>query len=412
MHTSTQSGYKKFHSCETAVMKIVNDTQSEILKKNCVVLLMLDLSAAFDTIDQCLLIEILKKTYGLDGRVILWIESYLKERTFGVIINGSESKKHKLLHGVPQGSILGPLFFIMYVSGLSTVAENCGMQIHIYADDTNLYLGFAPGSSFSVAGQSIARCLREVELFMLKFFLKLNVSKTQLLICGQKNTLELFSPRFVELEASLNLTGCRVQQGKTLGTVIDQNLKFDDMMNQVCSSGFYQLNKLKNLRTTLEVEDKLTLVKSLILSRIDYCSFLYCACKQKQIKKLQKLLNASIRFIFDLRRSASVSSYMAKCHILPVRWRIKYKLCYYVFKIIRGEAPKYLSELFHRQIPNRMNLRSESDKTQFTTEYEEGTIARSMCEVWNKLPRDVRDLKEIDIFKRKLKTFYYREAFM
>ena len=122
----------------------------------------------------------------------------------------------------------------------------------------------------------------------------------RLLIFGQKNTLELFTLRFVELEASLNLTGCRVQQGKTLGAVIDQTLKFDDMMNQVCSSGFFQLNKLKNLRTTLELEDKLTLVKSLILSRIDYCSFPYCARKQKQINKLQKLLNASIRFIFDL----------------------------------------------------------------------------------------------------------------
>ena len=103
---------------------------------------------------------------------------------------------------------------------------------------------------------------------------------------------------------------------------------------------------------------------------------------------------------------------MAKSTILPVRWKIKYKLCYYIFKIIRGEAPEYVSEVFHRQIPNRMNLRSESDKTLFMTEYEEGKIARSMCEERNKLPRDVRDLKELDIFKRKLKTLYYREAFL
>ena len=125
---------------------------------------------------------------------------------------------------------------------------------------------------------------------MLKFFLKLNVSKTQLLICGQKNTLELFSPRFVELEASLNLTGCRVQQGKTLGTVIDENLKFDKTMNQVCPSGFYQRNKLKDPRTTLVVEDKLTLVNSLILNRIDYCSFLYCACKKRKLKSFKNFL--------------------------------------------------------------------------------------------------------------------------
>ena len=103
---------------------------------------------------------------------------------------------------------------------------------------------------------------------------------------------------------------------------------------------------------------------------------------------------------------------MAKCHILPARWRIKYRLRYYILKMIRGKSTEYLSELFHRQRPSRMNLRSESDKTLFTTEYEEGAIARSMCDERNKVPRDVRDLKELDIFKRKLKTFYYREAFL
>ena len=82
-------------------------------------------------------------------------------------------------------------------------------------------------------------------------------------------------------------------------------------------------------------------------------------------------------------------------------------MCYCIFKIIRGEAPEYLSELFLRYLPNRMNLRSESDKTLLMTESEEGTIARSMCEEWSKLPRDVRVLKELDIFKRTLKTCYY-----
>lgn len=79
------------------------------------------------------------------------------------------------------------------------------MQIHIFADDTKLFLGFAPGISFSVAGQSTASCLRKAELFMLKVLLKVVSSKNQLLICAEKNTLDLISARFVELEASLNL---------------------------------------------------------------------------------------------------------------------------------------------------------------------------------------------------------------
>ena len=213
-----------------------------------------------------------------------------------------------------------------------------------------LWLGFAPWRSFSPEGQSIASCLREVKLYLLSFILKLNVSKTQLLICGQKNTLELFSPSFVQLEASLNLMGYRVHQGNNLITVFEQTLKFDDIMNEECSSGFYELEKLKNLRTTLEVEDKLTLVKGLMLGINYFCSFLCCACEQKKIKKLEKLLNTSIRLLIDLRRSVSVSSCMEKCHILPVRWIIKYKLLFYLFAIFRGAAPEYLSELFHRHL--------------------------------------------------------------
>ena len=103
LHTVTQSGYKKGHSCETAVLKIVNDVQNEVFKKNVAVVLMLDLSAAFDTIDQTLLIEMLRSKYGFEGKALAWVTSYLKGRTFSVKIKSSESCVQKLLYGVPQG---------------------------------------------------------------------------------------------------------------------------------------------------------------------------------------------------------------------------------------------------------------------------------------------------------------------
>ena len=108
------------------------------------------------------------------------------------------------------------------------------------------------------------------------------------MVCGQKSALELFAPRFGELEQSLNMEGCIVEQGKTLGIVIDSELKFDGMVSHVVQAGHFQLNKLRNLRHILGKKEKLVLVKSLFLSRIDSCSFLYAGAEVKQIKKLQK----------------------------------------------------------------------------------------------------------------------------
>ena len=170
LHTSTQSGYKKNHSCETAVLKVINDIQNEVRMKNITILFMLDLSAAFDTIDHSILLYILQKSYGFDGKALAWLSSYLQGRTFSVKVRDNESNRNRLLYGVPQGSILGPVLFILYISELSNIAQQCGMQIHTYADDTNIYIGFAPTSEYSQTVSTIQRCLRETKTFMLEFF--------------------------------------------------------------------------------------------------------------------------------------------------------------------------------------------------------------------------------------------------
>ena len=111
-------------------------------KKNHVVLLLLDLSAAFDTLNHSLLIEKLRKAYGLGGKVIAWLKSYLSNRNFKVTVNGSSSNTCCLTIGVPQGSILGPLLFIMYTKELEQIVSKYRFSIHLYADDTQVYFSF------------------------------------------------------------------------------------------------------------------------------------------------------------------------------------------------------------------------------------------------------------------------------
>ena len=127
-----QSAYRKFHSCETAITKITNDVFLSLDNKECSFILFLDLSSAFDTIDRDILLSLLKDKYGIAGLALKWIESYLTNRNCFVNIDECFSSGFVLFFGVPQGSILGPILFILYISEIENIAKWYGFKIHIY----------------------------------------------------------------------------------------------------------------------------------------------------------------------------------------------------------------------------------------------------------------------------------------
>ena len=204
-----------------------------------------------------------------------------------------------------------------------------------------------------------------------------------------------------------------MEQGKTLGVMIDSELKFDDMISKVCQAGYFQLSQSGKLKSVLGKDEKLLLVNSLILSKMDFCSFLYAAAKNKQLKPLHKLLNAVVMFIFCLQKSTPFTRFMAECHILQFNFRIKNKLCYYLYKVIYIyiSNPKYLSALFYKRVPLRTDLRSASKRTAMATDSSQGTIARHMCDKWSALPCEVRENEDFKKYKKKLKFFYFIKAF-
>ena len=146
------------------------------------VLMMLDLSAAFDTVNHAVLIKKLKNFYGLGSNIIKWIESYLNKRSFKVSVNEKYSEICSLEIGVPQGSILGPLLFILYTKEIEKITEKYNFHVHLYADDSQLYFSFDPKSTDDEEQLlNLKKCFAEIKSWMSKNFLKMNDDKTEIL---------------------------------------------------------------------------------------------------------------------------------------------------------------------------------------------------------------------------------------
>jgi hypothetical protein len=175
---SLQSAYRKFHSTESVLTKVFSDLCKVVDEGNICLLGLLDLSSAFDTIDHEILLSRLKKTFGIDGVALEWFRSYLSGRTQSVRVSGCSSRPSTLRCGIPQGSILGPLLFILYASPIQDIINRLGLWNHCYADDTQSYYRCVPDQMDSLVS-SVSSCIAELEAQMASNKLKLNCHKTE-----------------------------------------------------------------------------------------------------------------------------------------------------------------------------------------------------------------------------------------
>jgi len=176
-----QSGFRPGHSTETAVLQVMSELLLAVNRGEVGALILLDLTAAFDTVDHNILLQRLQQTFGIDGNMHRWFRSYLVGRTQYVRRGALRSFITRLLCGVPQGSVLEPLLFILYTFDLIQLIERNGLGPHLYADDTQVTDSCHP-SNVSAFSSSISDCLRDVASWMKSNRLQLNSSKLK--SCG------------------------------------------------------------------------------------------------------------------------------------------------------------------------------------------------------------------------------------
>ena len=327
-----------------------------------------------------------------------------------------QSSNFDLLSGVPQGSCLGPLLFVLYASRLFRIVEKHLPRAHGYADDTQLYLSFRPGpvASQCEAVRVMVDCISEIRSWMAHSLLKLNDKKTEFLIIGSRQQL-----------AKVNIDGILVGSAKitpatnvcNLGVWFDSSLTMSTNVGKICSKAYFGLYKIKQIRKFLSAHSTKTLVHAFVTSHLDYCNSLLYGISKYQVDRLQRVLNSAARVTCCVPRHEHITPILMQLHWLPIFYRIQFKIALLVYKVTRGMAPPYLCDLIEEQHPGRYPLRS-NDKNLLkiprtkTKSFGDQAFAVSAPTIWNNLPKSVRDSDNLKAFKTNLKTFLYKTAFL
>ena len=400
LYAKYQSAYRKNYSCETALTKIVSDIQELNFLGHNVILILLDQSAAFDTVNHSTLIYKLEHFFGIKDDALELIKSYLTNRTFSVKLPKNTSSPKPLSHGVPQGSLLGPLLYALYTAELESIISKYGLKIHSYADDTQIYASFGTNNWENVES-NLQNCINEVNLWMNANSLMLNKNKTVIKVFYANKT----QPRIDQI-----LNTDVVDSVKVLGSIINENLKFKDFISkkvQICNM---HLHNLYNIRNILDIKTKTLLITNLVFSTIDYCNILLIGCNQSELNPLKLIMNKCVRFILNLRYRTHVTPFYKKLHFLPINKRIKYKACLLAHKIYFRTAPDYLSNDFdHYEPMQRMVLREGAGRDTYMFTRDNNDVKNQLLyskirDTWNILPLSIRKVQSLQTFKSKLKT--------
>ena len=405
LNINNQSGYKKGHSTETLLIKVTNDLLIASDKDTASVLLLLDLSAAFDTVDVDKLLNILFKEIGVRGQALKWFKSFLKGRTQRVKIGNSLSKEIVIEFGVPQGSVLGPILFNIYIRSFYRYVENNSIfKVQGFADDHQLYTSFSLSNQVYMLSANITEMLTKVKLWMDAFFLCLNEKKTKIIV---------FAPQ--RMRKQLVIHGTFIGEkcirfpnvAKNLGILLDGALSFKEQISQCVQKCYMNIRQISSIKSFLNEDQRKVLVTSLVISQLDYCNGILYNVNTAFVNQLQTVQNCAVKLIYNRKKyDRGLNNLFNSLHWLKVHERIIFKILLQVHKCLYHCSPIYLNELLQLTYGFVRTGNLVSIKTKYASS--DGAFSVCAPKLWNSLPTDLKFEPSIIHFKRRLKTFLFQ----
>jgi len=392
----SMTAYRKGHSCESTLVALSEDWKKRVDKGETVGVLSTDMSKAFDSVNQSLLLAKLQ-AYDFSDNTIDLFQSYFSERLCKVRLTSSTfSEWVEITRGCPQGSNLGPLLWNIYQNDLPYLIKNG--DIMMYADDHQLYSSakevFKVEKTLNDEGISLSDWYNSNQL-------KANLSKYQVISIGPNA-----NPNNNHNHMNVNMNNITIKQENTmkiLGLSIDSNLNYSHHISQVCKRASQRVGILGRLKNLLPVKAKLRIYTSAILPILTYCHLVWHFCSGSDSRKVERVQERALRICF-CNKTDTYESLLKKANINSLLNRRLQDICILMYKVKNGLCPSHISNLFDKT-STKYNLRnSDFIIPRFNTiKYGKHTIRYLGPTLWSKLSKELKNSSSINIFKNQIR---------
>jgi hypothetical protein len=386
------AAYRKMYSCQHVLLRLVEDWKQALENNKYVAAMLMDLSKAFDCLPHQLIIAKLK-TYGMKEEGCAFIWSYLSKRRQRVKLSGCVSEWLEMLKGVPQGSILGPILFNIFMNDI--YASITQASLYNYADDNTL-------SAVGTTKQEVIECLSQESLVAVDWFhdnmMEANPTKFQAIVLrdsGDTTNIPI---------GDSNITS--EKQVQLLGVTIDEKLNFHQQVNTLCRKAGAQLRVLQRLSGYLDQPSRLSIFRCFVLSHFNYCSLVWNFCGAVHTARMERIQYRALKFVYN-DFDSSYDKLLTRAKLPTLELSRKRAILVEVYKAVNKLSPSFMWDLFHvKDVKyNLRNCNSLCVKQCRTKKYGQDSLSNYGAKMWNSLPHELKMCKDLGTFRESVKNW-------